>query len=58
MEKDMQLFIAFMNLEMAYIRYDRQSFLNVLKIYGGGRYLLQEIRSVYKDVCYCMQEQS
>ncbi len=54
LEKDKKLYAAFMDLEKAYNRVDREAFWRVLKMYGVGRQLLKGIQVFHRDKC--MQE--
>ncbi len=47
LEKDKSLYTAFMDLEKAYDRADREALWNVLKIYGVGGQLLKGIQAFY-----------
>ncbi len=51
--KDKQLCSAFMELEKAYDREDRDALLSVLKIYGVGGQLLKEIQAFYREANPC-----
>ncbi len=46
--KDKKLYAAFMDLEKAYDRVDREALWSVLKIYGVGGELLKGIQAFYR----------
>ncbi len=50
-----KLFSAFMNLEKAYDRVDREVLWSVLKIYGVGRQLSKGIQAFYRETNACMR---
>ncbi len=47
--KNKKLYAAFMDLEKAYDRVDREALWNVLKIYGVGGQLLKGIQAFYRE---------
>ncbi len=47
--KDKKLYEAFMDLEKAYNRVDRQALWSVLKVYGVGGQLLKGIQAFYRE---------
>ncbi len=47
--KDKRLYAAFMDLEKAYDRVDREALWSVLKIYGVGGQLLKGIQAFYRE---------
>ncbi len=49
--KDKKLYVAFMDLEKAYDRVDREALWSVLKIYCVGGQLLKGIQAFYRDKC-------
>ncbi len=49
--KDKKLYAAFMDLEKAYDRIDREALWSVLKIYGVGGQLLKGIQAFYRGKC-------
>ncbi len=49
LERDWQLFAAFMDLEKAYDRVDRKGLWDTLRVYGVGGQLLEGIRSFYEN---------
>ncbi len=51
--EDKKLYAAFMHLEKAYDRVDREVLWSVLKICGMGRQLLKGIQAFYRDKCMC-----
>ncbi len=51
--KDKKLYAAFMDLEKAYERVDREALWNVLKIYGVGGQLLKGIQAFYREANAC-----
>ncbi len=48
LEKGKKLYAAFMDLEKAYDRVDREALWSVLKIYGVDGQLLKGIQAFYK----------
>ncbi len=48
-----KLFSAFMDLEKAYDRVNREILWSVLKICGVGRQLSKGIQAFYRDKCMC-----
>ncbi len=48
--KGRNLYAAFMELEQAYDRVDREALWNVLKIYGVGGQLMKGIKAFYRDM--------
>ncbi len=48
-KKKKKLYAAFMDLEKAYDRVDREALWNVLKIYGVGGQLLKGIQAFYRE---------
>ncbi len=53
MGKDKKLYAAFMDLEKAYARVDREALWSVLKIFGVGGQLLKGIKAFYRGKCMC-----
>ncbi len=53
--KDKKLHAAFMDLEKAYDRADREVLWSVLKIYGVGGQLLKGIQAFYRDANACVR---
>ncbi len=53
--KDKKLYAAFMDLEKAYDRIDREALWSVLRIYGVGGQLLKWIQSFYKKANACVR---
>ncbi len=53
--KDKKLFAAFMDLEKAYDRVDREALWNVLRIYGVGGQLLKGIQAFYREANACVR---
>ncbi len=51
--KDRKLYAAFMDLEKAYDRVDREALWNVLKIYGVGGQLMEGIKAFYREADGC-----
>ncbi len=51
--KDKKLYAAFMDLEKAYDRVDREALLSMLKIYGVGGQLLKGIQAFYREANTC-----
>ncbi len=51
--KDKKLYPAFMDLEKAYNRVDREALWSVLKIYGVGGQLLKGIQTFYREANAC-----
>ncbi len=50
--KDKKLYAAFMDLEKAYDRVDREALWSVLRIYGVGGQLLKGIQAFYREVMH------
>ncbi len=50
-----ELYAAFMDLEKAYDRVDREALWNVLYIYGVGGQLLKGIQSFYREANACVR---
>ncbi len=50
--KDKKLYAAFMDLEKAYNRVDREALWNVLYIYGVGGQLLKGIQAFYREAMH------
>ncbi len=53
--KDKKLYAAFMDLEKAYDRVDREAHWSVLKIYGVGGQLLKGIQAFYREANACVR---
>ncbi len=53
--KARKLYAAFMDLEKAYDRVDRKVLWNVLKIYGVGGQLIEEIKVFYREANACAE---
>ncbi len=53
LRKDKMLYAAFMDLEKAYDRVDREALWSVLRIYGVGGQLLKGIQAFYRGKCMC-----
>ncbi len=53
--KDKKLYAAFMDLEKAYDRADREALWSVLKIYGVGEQLLKGIQAFYREANACVK---
>ena len=53
--KDWKLYAAFMDLEKAYDRVDREALWNVLKIYGVGGQLMEGIKAFYREANACVK---
>ncbi len=53
--KDKKLYAAFMDLEKAYDRIDREALWSVLRIYGVGGQLLKGIQAFYKEANACVR---
>ncbi len=53
--KEKKLYAAFIDLEKAYDRVDREAFWNVLKIYGVCGQLLKGIQAFYREANACMR---
>ena len=49
------VYFAFMDLEKAYDRVDRDAMWNVLRLYGVGGKLLQAVKSLYVDSKVCVR---
>ncbi len=52
--KDEKLYAAFMDLEMAYDRVDREALWSVLEIYSVGGQLLKGIQAYYREANTCV----
>ncbi len=55
MGKDKKLYAAFMDLEKAHDRVDREAFWNVLYIYVVGGQLLKGIQAFYREANACVR---
>ena len=55
LEKGKDVFWAFMDLEKAYDRVDREALWNVLQVYGIGGSLLKAVRSFYMSSRACVR---
>ena len=55
MMKQKDVYMAFMDLEKAYDRVDRDALWQVLRIYGVGERLLQGVQSFYEDSKACVR---
>ena len=53
--KDKKLYAAFMDLEKAYDRVDREALWNVLRVYGVGGQLLEGIKAFYRNASACVR---
>ncbi len=53
--KDKKLYAAFMDLEKAYVRVNREALWSVLKIYGVGGQLLKGIQAFYIEANACVR---
>ncbi len=53
--KDKKLYAAFMDLEKAYDRVDREALWSVLYIYGVGGQLLKGIQTFYGEANACVR---
>ncbi len=53
--KDKKLYAAFMDLEKAYNRVDKEALWNVLRIYGVGGQLLKGIQAFYREANACVR---
>mgnify|MGYP000675205646 CR=1 FL=1 len=53
--KGKNLFLAFMDLEKAYDRVDRDALWQVLRLYGVGDKLLKAVQSLYVDSKVCVR---
>ncbi len=53
--KDKKLYAAFMDLEKAYDRVNREALWSVLRIYDVGGQLLQGIQAFYKEANACVR---
>ncbi len=53
--KDKKLYAAFMDLEKAYVRDDREALWCVLRIYGVGGQLLKGIQAFYREANACVR---
>ena len=49
------MFVAFMDLEKAYDRVDRQAMWEVLMMYGVGGKILGAIKSMYEESMVCIR---
>ncbi len=50
-----KLYAAFMDLEKAYDRVDREALWNILKIYGVGGQLMEGIKAFYREANACVK---
>ncbi len=50
-----KLYAAFMSLEKVYDKADREPLWNVLKIYGMGGQLMEEIKTFYREANACVK---
>ena len=55
LENDEKLYTAFMDLEKAYDRVNREALWNVLKIYGVGEQLLAGVKVFYRETSACVR---
>ena len=55
LDKQRDLYVAFMDLEKAYDRVDREALWKVLRIYGVGGKLLEAVRSFYQGCKACVR---
>ena len=55
MAKSKDVYFAFLDLEKAYDRVDREALWKVLRIYGVGGSLLQAVKSMYADSKACVR---
>ena len=55
MAKDKDVYFAFLDLEKAYDRVDREAMWDVLRIYGMGERLLQVVKSMYAGSKACVR---
>ncbi len=53
--KDKKLYAAFMNLEKAYDRVNREALWSLLRIYDVGGQLLKGIRAFYREANACVR---
>ncbi len=53
--KDKNLYAAFMDLEKAYDRVDREALWKVLRVYVVGGQLLKGIQAFYKEANACVR---
>ncbi len=53
--KDKKLYAAFMDIEKAYDRVDRDALWSVLNIYGVGGQLLKGIQAFYREANACVR---
>ncbi len=53
--KDKKLYAAFMDLEKAYNRVDREALWSVLRIYGVDGQLLKGIQAFYREANACVR---
>lgn len=53
--KGKEVYVAFMDLEKAYDRVDREAMWNVMRLYGVGGRLLQAVKSFYKGSKACVR---
>lgn len=49
------MYVAFMDLEKAYDRVDREAMWNVMRLYGVGGRLFQAMKSFYKGSKACVR---
>ncbi len=55
LRKRQKLYAAFMDLEKAYDRVDREALWRMLKIYGVGGQLLKGIQAFYREANACVR---
>ncbi len=55
LHKDRKLYVAFIGLEKAYDRTDREALWSVLKIYGVSGQLLKGIQAFYREENTCVR---
>ena len=55
LRKGKDVYFAFLDLEKAYDRVDREAMWNVLRLYGVGGRLLRAVKSLYKDSKACVR---
>ncbi len=53
--EDRKLYAAFMDLEKAYDRVDRNALWDVLEIYGVGGQLMEGMKAFYREVNACVK---
>ncbi len=53
--KDKKLYAAFMDLERAYAKIDREALWSVMKMYGVGGQLLKGIQAFYREANACVR---